>query len=138
MNKLSTPIKIIAIVNFIAAALTLLFWALALIKLPFPFSIVNLAERANLATTYGFGIADIIFSLPLLFFGAIGIWRQKFWGWFMIQLTNILWLYSLTVIICRDLFTQTISPGTIIFLPFALFAIWAAAWLWQNKQKFLA
>lgn len=138
LNKVATPVKIIATVNFIAALLHILFWGLAFMKLPFPLSIMNMAERANMAITYGFGIADLIFSFPLLLFGAIGIWQLKSWGWLFIQLANVLWWYSFTVLLSRDIFTKTISPGIIIFLPFALFAFWAAYWLWKNKQDFFA
>jgi len=135
-GRAPAAIKVISIVNFAALVLTMAFWSLAFIKLPFPSSLNNIAERANMATTFGFGIADIIWSIPLLLFGGIGLWKLKPWGWLFAQMANVLWWYSLTIILYRDFFTRTVSPGAVIFLPFALFAFWAAFRLWKDRNIF--
>jgi hypothetical protein len=129
-------IKLIASVNGVAALLHLLFWIMAFIRLP-ALSVQETAmEKINLATTYGFGIADIIWSVPLLLTGSIGLWQKKFAGWLGAYLANGLYWYSFTVILVRDLSAQAIAPGTMLFLPFALFAFWAAYYLWQVRLSF--
>ena len=129
-------IKLIAVINGIAAVLHLTFWILAflhLFKLPTPNSI---AERANLATTYGFGLADIIWSITFLTVGSINLWKMKQTGWLAAQFANVLYWYSFTVILTKDSASNTISPGTIIFLPFAIFSFWVAYYLWNNRETF--
>lgn len=129
-------IKLISVVNGIAVVLHLIFWILAflhLFKLPTPNS---MAERVNLATTYGFGIADIIWSITFLTVGSIDLWKMKQTGWLAAQFANVLYWYSLTVVITRDLASNTISPGTILFLPFALFSFWIAYYLWKDRDTF--
>jgi len=130
-------IKLIAIVNGIAALLHLLFWVMAFIRLPALSGQETVMNRINLATTYGFGIADIIWSVPLLLIGSFGLWQKKFSGWLGAYLANGLYWYSFTVILVRDLSAQAISPGTMLFLPFALFAFWAAYYLWQVRLSFI-
>lgn len=130
-------IKLIALINAIAALLHLLFWILAFTRLPSIISQSSAADRLNLATTYGFGIADIIWSVPVLFIASIGLWKNKLIGWLAAFLANILYWYSLTIVIIRDLSSDSISPGTILFLPFALFAFWAAYYLWKVRGSFM-
>lgn len=129
-------IKIISIVNFAAALLHLAFWTLAFIRLQSPFSDIPFLEKVNLTTTYGFGIADLIWSFPLLIIGTFWLWKLKPLGWIASQMANVLYWYSLTVIIIKDIFSNTISPGTILFLPFCLFAFWAVFYLWKKRELF--
>lgn len=129
-------IKLISIVNAVAAVLHIIFWALAFIKLPSPLSFESMAERTNMAISYGFGFADLLFSFPLLALSAYGLWRLRFWGWFTAQLANMCWFYSFTVLITKDLYTGKLTPGTMIFLPFALFSIWIAIYLWRERKEF--
>ena len=126
--------RVIAVANGVGALLTLAFWGLVFTKLPLPNTLSNASERMNAATTYAFGIADLIWSLPLLLMAAIGLWRRRLWGVLAAYMTNALWCYSLTVIIARDLYSQTLSPGTVIFLPFAFFSIWATIQLWKQHE----
>ena len=135
--KQTFGIKLISVINGIAALLHTIFWILAFIRLP-SISVQNtVAEKINLATTYGFGIADLIWSVPLLFIGSIALWKNKLIGWLAAHLANVLYWYSFTLIIVRDLHSNSISPGTIIFLPFALFAFWAAYYLWKVRGSFI-
>jgi hypothetical protein len=136
LNKTLTGVKIITIVNAAAALLHLMFWTLAFIRLQSPFSDISFFEKINLATTYGFGIADLIWSFPLLIISAIFLWQLKPFGWLTAQMANVLYWYSLTVLLVRDILTNTISPGIFIFMPFVLFAFWAAIYLWNNRKKF--
>lgn len=92
--------------------------------------------RAQAATTRGFLIADVIWALPLLVLATLGIWHPRPWGWTAAQMVNILWLYSVTVVLIRDLYTGMLSPGTVCFLPFALFSLWAAVHLWRHRGLF--
>jgi hypothetical protein len=137
LQRRPTSAKIIAIVNGIAFAVTLLFWGLAFFGnlIPYPGGLTILSERANAATTYGFMIGDIIWSAPLLLLGTIGIWRLRPWGWTSAQMVNVLWVYSMTVIWMRDAFT-TLSPGGMLFLPFTVFAVWATYSLWKTRAIF--
>jgi hypothetical protein len=129
-------IKIISIVNLIAALLHLTFWTLGFIKLQSSFSDIPFLEKVNLATTYGFGIADLIWSFPLLIIGTFWLWKLKPLGWLAAQMANVLYWYSLTVIFIKDILSNTISPGTILFLPFCLFAFWSAFYLWKKRELF--
>ena len=137
--KRSTSISIIAIINGLGLFITLLFWGAVYFKrlIPSPGSITTMAERANAATTYGFMIGDILWSTPLLLLAAVGIWRQRFWGWTAGQMVNILWVYSMTIVWIRDSYC-VISPGAMIFLPFTLAAMWATYALWKHRESFLA
>jgi len=135
--KRPVAISIIAVVNGIGFVLTLLFWLFVLFGklVPYPSTLTVLSERANAATTYGFGLGDLIWSTPLLFLSCIGLWQMRFWGWTTAQMTNALWVYSMTVILIRDSYTK-ISPGSILFTPFALIAFWAMYYLWKQRQAF--
>ncbi len=137
--KRSTSISIIAIINGLGLLITILFWGTVYFKnlVPTPGSLTTMAERANAATTYGFMMGDVLWSAPLLFLAAVGLWRQRFWGWTAAQMVNILWLYSMTVIWIRDAY-NVISPGAMIFLPFTLAAVWATYFLWNHRRPFLA
>jgi hypothetical protein len=130
-------VSTLAIINGIAFIITLTFWLFIFIKkvIPSPHDLTVLSERANAATTYGFGIGDLIWSTPLLLLSCIGLWRMRFWGWTAAQMTNALWVYSMTVILIRDSYTK-MSPGGVLFTPFALIAIWAIFYLWKKRQAF--
>jgi hypothetical protein len=80
-------------------------------------------------------IGDILYSVPLLFMGWIGIWRLRSWGWMSAQMVNILWIYSMTVILLRDAYT-TFSPGGLLFIPFTIAAIWGIPYLWMHRGDF--
>lgn len=129
-------VKVIIIVNSIAAVLHVIFWTSAFIKLPSPLTFDTFAERANMAVSYGFGFADLLWSIPLLGLSAYGLKKMKFWGWFTAQMVNMCWMYSFTVLLTKDLYTQILTPGTIIFLPFALFSIWITIYLWHQQKLF--
>jgi hypothetical protein len=133
----SAAVTFLVIVNGVALVLTVLFWSAVWLKrlVPAPGSLTGLLERANAATTYGFLAADFIISAPLLFFSALGLRRRKFWGWTAAQMTNILWIYSMTVIWMRDGYS-TVSPGAVLFTPFALIAVWSLAFLWRRRGWF--
>jgi hypothetical protein len=130
-------VTIIAIINGAGFFLTLAFWMLVFFKrlVPLPADVAAMAERANAATTYGFMLGDLLWSLPLLFLAATGLWRIRFWGWTAAQLVNALWIYSLTVLLMRDIYTA-LSPGVALFLPFAIISIWATWYLWANRKLF--
>jgi hypothetical protein len=134
--KQTQGVKIIAVINGIAALLHLLFWIVVFIQLPSISSQSIAADKTNLANTYGFCIADLIWSVPLLLIGSIGLWRNKSIGWLAAHLANVLYWYSFTVIILRDLSSNSFAPGTILFLPFAVFAFWAAYYLWIKRGSF--
>lgn len=127
----------LAVVNAIALIVTVVFWGLVFFKrlVPFPGDLTSPQERANAAVTYGFMIGDLLYSAPLLFLTAIGIWRLRVWGWTAGQMGNILWVYSMTVILFRDAHT-VFSPGGLLFIPFALVALWAIPYLWLNRGLF--
>jgi hypothetical protein len=132
-------VSAIAIINGIAFLLTLVFWGMVAVEklVPFPSELSVLSERANAAVTWGFLVGDIVFSAPLLLLAAIGLWRLSALGWTAAQMVNILWVYSMTVILMRDAFT-VLSPGGMLFLPFALIAVWATVYLWKHRGLFWA
>jgi hypothetical protein len=130
-------IKIIAVVNGIAALLHLLFWIMAFIRLPALSSVGVIAERINLANVYGFGLADFIWSVPFLLIGSFMLRKGRLIGWLCAHFANVLYWYSFTVIIFRDSVSGALAPGSILFLPFALFSFWAAWYLWKARSGFL-
>jgi hypothetical protein len=137
-SQRSASVSIIAIINGLGLLITILFCGMVYFKrlVPAPGDLTDVAERANAATTYGFMIGDIIWSAPLLLLAAIGLWRQRFWGWTAAQMVNILWVYSMTLVWIRDSYS-TISPGALIFLPFTVAAVWATYYLWKYRELFL-
>ena len=130
-------LSFLSLVNAAALVITILFWGLVFFSkvIPSPGSITENSERANSAVTYGFMIGDVLYAVPLLLLAWLGIWRLKSWGWMAAQMANALWVYSLTVILFRDVYT-TISPGSVVFIPFALIAIWAIPYLWIHRMDF--
>ncbi len=137
MPRAPFSIRLIAIVNGIGFILVVLFWGLVWVErlVPQPWTMTPGPERVNAATTYGFLIGDLIWSAALLLISMIGLRRLRFWGWAAAQAVNVLWIYSMTVIVIRDLF-GTMSPGTILFTPFAIFSFWACARLWKVRHLF--
>lgn len=132
-------VSIIAVINAVGLLITIAFWALVALKpaVPPPGTFESLPERVNAATTYGFMIGDLIWSVPLLAIAAIGLWKVRFYGWTAAQMANALWVFTLTVTWYRDAYAG-ISPGAVIFLPFALAAVWAAVVLWKERARFWA
>jgi hypothetical protein len=98
---------------------------------------VGIPERANAATTWGFLIGDIAFSAPLLLLATIGLWKPRSWGWTAAQMVNILWVYSMTIVLLRDAYTS-FSPGGMLFLPFVPAAAWSMFYLWKRRELFWA
>jgi hypothetical protein len=85
---------------------------------------------------YGLGVADLLWSVPFLIAGSIWLNKRRLVGWLTAQMANALWWYSFTFILIRELSAQKIRPGTMLFLPFALFAIWSASYLWKTRSAF--
>jgi hypothetical protein len=127
----------LAIVNGLAFCVTLLFWGVVALKklVPFPSDVIIVAERANAAVTWGFLLGDLVLSAPLLFLAARGLWRPSPIGWTAAQMVNVLWVYSMIIVLTRDAFT-VMSPGGLLFLPFDLIAIWAIFYLWKKRDLF--
>jgi hypothetical protein len=126
-------LKIICIVNLVAAVLTLVFWVLVFVRLFATAPIDDPALRASAAATLGFLVGDLIWAVPLLVLSVIGLGKRRLWGWLTAFLVNILWFYSMTVIWCRDLYTGKASPGAILFAPFVVFAAWSTIYLWRHR-----
>jgi hypothetical protein len=137
--KRPTGVSAIAIINGIAFLLTLAFWGTVAIRklVPFPSELSVMSERANAAVTWGFLVGDIVFSAPLLLLATVGLWRPSALGWTAAQMVNILWVYSMTVVLMRDAFT-VLSPGGVLFFPFAFIAVWATVYLWKRRSLFWA
>jgi hypothetical protein len=135
-EKVAQGIKLIATVNGIAAILHIAFWTFVFLHLPRPWTISASAQQIDLIVTYGLGVADLLWSVPFLIAGSI--WLSKRWlvGWLAAQMSNALWWYSFTFILIRELSMHNIRPGTILFLPFALFSLWSAWYLWKVKSFF--
>jgi hypothetical protein len=137
VQRRSGGLTFLSVANAVALFITILFWGMVFVRrlVPFPWDLTALADRANSAVTYGFMIGDILYSVPLLFSAWIGLWRLKSWGWMAAQMANALWIYSMTIILLRDSFT-VFSPGGLLFIPFALVAIWSIPYLWMRRKDF--
>ena len=129
-------VTIIVIINSFGAILTAAFWLLIFSRLFAPGHPPAQLDKSALAATFGFMLGDLTWALLLLTVSAIGLWRMKFWGWLAGQLVNILWLYSMTVIWARDLYSGIVSPGAIHFTPFVPLAVWAGYALWTTRGRF--
>lgn len=129
-------ITIIVIVNSVATVITLAFWILVLSRFFGGAHLYLVLEKASVASTLGFIVADFVWAIPLLIMSVIGLWHLRFWGWMAAQLVNILWFYSLTAAWVRDLYLVNISLGNLLFLPFALFAMWSTVYLWNVRNLF--
>jgi hypothetical protein len=127
----------LSIVNAVALFVTVLFWGMVFFGrlVPLPGEPTLSAERANSAVTYGFMIGDLLYSVPLLLFAWLGLWRLKSWGWMAAQMANALWIYSMTIILLRDSYTS-MSPGGLLFIPFTIVALWAVPYLWMHRKDF--
>jgi hypothetical protein len=131
MNRRPRSITLIASVNALAAAFTLLFWTLVAFRLFLKPSESALMDRPTAASTLGFLAADLVVALPLLVLGWIGLLRMSFLGWTAAQLANVL-----LAVWTRDLYAGHPSPGGALFLPFTVFAIWAFIHLWKKRTLF--
>ena len=136
LNAPSRKVKLIAVVNGLAAILHVVFWGLVFLRLPPISTAMEDLNQADLIVTYGLGIADLIWSVPLLIIGSIWLQKHRLLGWLAAQMANVLWGYSFTFIFFRECNTH-IRPGTILFLPFALFSLWSAYSLWKVRSVFL-
>lgn len=126
-NSYFGKIKLIAAVNGIAAVLHIVFWTFVFVKAPL--------EQSEKIVTYGLGLADLLWSVPLLIIGSIELNKQRFIGFLAAQMANALWWYSFTFILFRE-FNTYLRPGTFLFLPFALFSIWSSWYLWKIRSVF--
>ena len=129
-------ITVIAVVNIVAAVLTLAFWILVYVKLFSGEKMDGSIAPAALSATFGFLVGDLVWAVPLLVISAAGLLKCRAWGLLTAQMVNILWLYSMTAIWVRDLHAGMVSPGAVLFTPFALFAIWAIGFLWKRRGLF--
>lgn len=129
-------IKLIATVNGIAALLHFVIWIIILLRLPRPWAVDAEAERLDLVVTYGLGVADLLWSVPLLSVGCFWLYTGSAIGWLAAQMVNVLYWYSFTFILVRELSARSIRPGTVLLSPFALFSFWAAWHLWQVRAMF--
>lgn len=129
--------RFLSVWNGIAFGVTLLFWLLVLFshRIPYPWEEFEVVQRSAYAVTYGFAIGDLLYSLPLLLLGAIGLARKTSYGWTAAMIANALWIYSMTIIVLRDSFSA-FSPGCIVFIPFLVVAVLSTPWLWKNRQLY--
>jgi hypothetical protein len=134
--KSGIGVRIIAIVNGVAAVLTVLFWGAVYVRLFAGHNLTDPVVRASAGATLGFLVGDLLWSVPLLAASVPGLWRSRPWGWLVGQMLNGLWVYSITVIWVRDLYARSLSPGAVLFAPFAIFALWATVHLWQVRDRF--
>ncbi len=132
----SRPIIVIAVVNALGALLTVAFWGVVWFRVFMPDTPPPGLDSGSISTTFGFLVADLSWATILLVLSVIGLLRLRAWGWILAQLVNILWLYSMTVIWCRDLYAGQASPGAFVFLPFVPFSAWAFVALWKVREQF--
>ena len=130
-------ITVIAVVDAFAAMLTIAFWVLVYARLFAPGAASpGEMDAGSVSATFGFMVGDLVWAALTLVVGAVGLWRMRAWGWLAAQMVNILWLYSMTVIWCRDARLGLVSPGAVLFSPFVLFSVWAILYLWRARSLF--
>jgi hypothetical protein len=94
-------------------------------------------ERSYLGLVRGFAAADLIWSNLVLVVSVVGLWRMRAWGWTAAMMANTIWIYTSTFTLVRDMYVG-ITAGMVFFLAFALFAVWATAVLWRERERFWA
>ncbi len=135
-TKRPSGVTVIIIVNIIASVITIIFWYLVSRRLFGSNGNQIQLDKFSAGSTFGFMIADIIFAVPVLIISIPGLRKMRFYGWTAAQMANILWLYSLTAVLIRDLYSSMVSPGSLLFLPFALFSVWGIIYLWKKREIF--
>lgn len=129
-------ITAIVVVNSIGAIVTPAFWGLVFLRLFAADTPPAGLDAGALSSTFGFMIGDLVWAEAALIASIAGLLRMRPWGWLAAQIVNALWLYSMTVIWCRDIHGGGISPGALLFLPFVPFSIWALFHLWRVRGAF--
>lgn len=129
-------IKVIAAVNAAGAILTPAFWGLVFLRLFAAGTPPGGFDAGSLSSTFGFMVGDLVWAEAALIASVVGLLRMRMWGWLSAQIVNALWLYSMTVIWCRDIHGGGISPGALLFLPFVPFSVWALFHLWRVRGDF--
>ncbi len=129
-------IKFIAIVNGLAAVLHVVFWTVVFFRLPPVSMLLKDLNQAEITTTYGLGIADLVWSVPLLGLGSWWLQKHRLLGWLCAQVANVLWGYSFTFIFFQE-YSIHMRISMVFFLPFALFSIWSAYSLWNLRSLFM-
>ena len=132
----TSGIKLIAIVNGVTGFLHGIFWITVFFRLPQLQNIESPEEKLDLVVTYGLGVADMLWCVPLLLASAFLLPKRCLSGWLSAQMANVLWWYSYTFILFREFNLNVLRPGTLIFLPFAIFSFWTAWYLWKHKTAF--
>jgi hypothetical protein len=129
-------IKCIAVINGLAAAAHLLFWAGVFLKVP-PIQIfMRFLSSEDFLFSYALGISDLIWSVPLLIIGSIELQKHRFRGFLAAQIANVLWGYSFTLVLFQEISAHN-HFSTLLLLPFALFSIWSSYSLWQLRSVFI-
>ena len=130
-------VRLLSVWNAWAFLVTLSFWSAVALsgRVPGPWAVEGLLARGASATTWGFLLADLLYSLPLLLLAAVGLRKRAAWGWMCAQMANALWIYSMSVLLFRDGFTR-FSPGSFVFMPFLIVAIAALPYLWRVRSRF--
>jgi hypothetical protein len=138
-NEVKKPfgIKLIAVVNGVAAIVHLLFWTSPLTKLTLLIPSIQASVNNDISIIYGLGLADLIWSVPLLTIGSIGLWKMKPIGWLAAQLVNVLYWYSHTLIFTSAIVSGVYTFGIFVFVPFGIFSFWAAFYLWKTRNIIL-
>ena len=137
-NNIPFGVKLIIGVNILAIIVTCSFWLLVYFKL-FHTPQLNVSlEKSALASTFGFMIADLLYAVPCLILSLSGLYKLNFNGFIFAQAANILWFYSVTAVLIRDIYMANLTPGDFVFMPFVIFSTWAAVYLWKQKKLFIS
>ena len=134
--RFNAGLRVISIVNGTAGLLHAVFWIAVFFHLPALRDVSLPEERLDLIVTYGLGVADMVWCVPLLLTSAVLLPKRFLSGWLIAQMANVLWWYSYTFILFREWRLEALRPGTLLFLPFALFSFWSAYYLWRSRAVF--
>jgi uncharacterized membrane protein (DUF2068 family) len=130
-------ITIIVIVNIFGWITTEGMWAVLHLthKIPSISDMHSFFEQSYIGLVNGFTIADAIWSNLTLLISIVGLWKMKAWGWTAAIMANIIWLYTMTFTIVRDILV-IITPAMIFFTFFATFALFSTIYLWKTRYLF--
>lgn len=134
--QFSSVCRLLSIVNGIAGLLHGMFWTIVFFRLPALRDTAAPEERLDRIVTYGLGVADMVWCVPLLLASAFLLPKRSLPGWLTAHMANVLWWYSYTFILFREISLGALRPGTLLFLPFALFSFWSACYLWKHRAAF--
>lgn len=137
VRKRPRVVTVIIIINILGWITTEGMWFMLHIthQIPPVASMHSYFEKSYIGLANGFTVADAVWSNITLLISIVGLWKMENWGWTAAMMANIIWLYTSTFTIVRDLLVS-ITPAMIFFSVFAFLALLSTIYLWKTRYLF--